>query len=318
MYSLRFDHGVTSAGFVLSPRGAASLPPGARSADEKWATLLDRYPTIAAAFGDARPVMPMMQRDRIQHRLRRAAGKRWAMLPHAFAFVDPLFSTGIAWSLRAVERLALGFEAASAGRRVPDEHQLERYEQMLTREADQIDRMIAGAYEAMAHFELFASQAMIYFATVSFAEVRQRLVADGAEHPAWAGFLGVGDEICDPLPRAGLRRLLRITHGEGHEGTATERESFAAWVRRSIEPRNVAGLADPSRHNLYAIDLDLLVDRHALLGLTRDQLVAGLPALRGNAPPAARERSIALAIGPTMASARNAGPTLNAVGSGQP
>src|SRR5262249_17357631 len=130
MYSLRFDHGVTSAGFVLSPRGAASLPADAHSADQKWAALLERYPTIPAAFGDARPVMPMMQRDLIQHRLTRAAGKRWVLLPHAFAFVDPLFSTGIAWSLRAVERLALSFEAERARRRVPDESQLERYEQM--------------------------------------------------------------------------------------------------------------------------------------------------------------------------------------------
>jgi hypothetical protein len=176
--------------------------------------------------------------------------------------------------------------------------------------------MVAGAYEAMAHFELFAAQAMIYFGTVSYAEVRQRLVTDGPEHPAWGGFLGVGDEVCDSLPRASLRRLLRITHGTGHEGTDAERESFAAWVRRSIEPRNIAGLADPARHNLYAVDLDLLVDRHALLGLTRDQLIAGLPALRGLAPD--RVRSIAFATGPTMASARNAGPTLNAVGSGQP
>lgn len=318
MYSLRFDHGVTSAGFVLSPRGAASLPPDARSADEKWVALLDRYPTIAAAFGDARAVMPMMQRDVIQHRLTRAAGKRWVLLPHAFAFVDPLFSTGIAWSLRAVERLALAFEAERGGRRLPDESQLARYEQMLTREADQIDRVVAGAYEAMAHFDLFAAQAMIYFATVSYAEVRQRLITDGDgdAHPAWGGFLGVGDEVCDSLPSMSLRRLRRITGGKGSEGTPAQRSAFAEWVRRSIEPRNVAGLAEPARRNLYPVDLDLLVERHALLGLTRDQLVAGLPALRGVAPE--RARSIAFAMGPTMASARNAGPTLNAVGNGQP
>jgi FADH2 O2-dependent halogenase len=316
MYSLRFDHGVTSAGFVLSPRGAASLPADAHSADQKWTTLLDRYPTIAAAFSGARAVMPMMQRDRIQHRLTRAAGKRWVILPHAYAFVDPLFSTGIAWSLRAVERLGLAFEAVRGGGRVPDENHLSRYEQMLTREADQIDQMVAGAYEAMAHFDLFAAQAMIYFATVSYAEIRQRLIPEGEAHPAWGGFLGVGDAVCDKLPTASLRRLRRITRGNGRTGTAAERDAFAMWVKRTIEPRNVVGLAEPTRRNLYPVDLDVLVDRHARLGLTRDQLVAALPALRGMAPE--RERSIAFAIGPTMASARNAGPTLNAVGSGQP
>ena len=294
----------------------ASLPADARSADEKWTALLRRYPTIAAAFGGATPTMPMMQRDRIQHRLTRAAGKRWVLLPHAYAFVDPLFSTGIAWSLRAVERLALAFEIERGNRRIPDESTLARYERMLASEADQIDRMVAGSYESMAHFDLFAAQAMIYFATVSYAEVRQRLIDDHSEHPAWGGFLGVGDEVCDPLPRASLRRLRRITRGEGNPGMATERASFVEWVRRSIEPRNVAGLADPARRNLYPVDLDVLVERHALLGMTRDQLVAGLPALRGMAPE--RARSMAFAIGPTMASARNAGPTLNAVGNGQP
>src|SRR5437867_11203405 len=109
--------------------------------------------------------MRLVYKPRIQHRLARAAGDRWAMLPHAYAFVDPLFSTGIAWSLRAVERLALAFEAAANGRRVPDLNLLGRYESTLSAEADQIDLVVAGAYEAMAHFDLFAAQAMLYFAT---------------------------------------------------------------------------------------------------------------------------------------------------------
>ena len=76
-------------------------------------------------------------------------------------------------------------------------------------EADQIDRLVAGAYEAMAHFDLFAAQAMLYFATVSFAEVSQRLRPDDAA--AWAGFLGVGDPVLEPLCRARARRLRQIT-----------------------------------------------------------------------------------------------------------
>src|SRR3954471_10000658 len=141
MYSLRFDDGLTSAGFLLSPRGLADLydsgaMPEANSraaADGPalWKTLLDRYPTIGAAFRDARPLFPIAFRPAIQHRLTRAAGQRWALMPHAYAFVDPLFSTGIAWSLRAVERLGLAFEACARGRRVPDAETLLRYESAL-------------------------------------------------------------------------------------------------------------------------------------------------------------------------------------------
>ena len=52
-------------------------------------------------------------------------------------------------------------------------------------------------------------------------------------------------------------------------------------MTKAIAPRNVAGLANAARHNLYPVDLDLLVERHALLGMTRERLVESLPALRG-------------------------------------
>jgi len=280
MYSLRFDHGVTSAGFVLSPRGVATLAAG--SADEQWSALLGRYPVIAAAFDGARPTMPIMHRDRIQHRLMRAAGPRWALLPHAFAFVDPLFSTGIAWSLRAIERLASMFEANSGTRAIPNADELDRYARMLTLEADQIDHMVAAAYEAMAHFDLFAAHAMLYFATVSFSEVKQRVVP--SDDVAWGGFLGVGDAVLEPLARESLRRLREITRGEGQAGSEEDRREYVEWAAAAIAPRNVAGLADPARHNLYPVDLDVLIERHSLLGMSREQLMEALPTLRGMAP----------------------------------
>jgi len=290
MYSLRFDHGVTSAGFALSPRGLARLErSGARSAEGLWRMLLDRYPTIADAFANATPLMPLAFRSRIQHRLSRAADNRWALLPHAYAFVDPLFSTGIAWSLRAIERLALCFEPlrGARGTRLPSRDELTRYEELLRAEADQIDRLVAGAYDAMAHFDLFAAHAMIYFAIVSFTEVRQRLLVDesvAAAGPAWSGFLGVGDPVLQPLPSASRRLLRRITRGKGHPGDPDERRRYAEWVRSAIAPRNIAGLADPARHHLYPVDIDWLIDQHALLGMSRERLVDALPALRGMAP----------------------------------
>ena len=280
MYSLRFDDGVTSAGFLLTPSGAASLnSPSVADAASLWRSLLQRYPTLASAFAEATPLMPIAFRPVIQHRLTRAAGERWAMMPHAYAFVDPLFSTGIAWGLRAVERLALAFESAAPGRRVPDVEVLTRYDAALGAEADQIDLVVAGAYEAMAHFDLFAAHAMLYFGTVSFAEASQRLMPE--ESAAWKGFLGVGDPVLEPLPRESLRRLRQITQRCGDAGSADQRRSFAKWIAQAIAPRNIAGLADPERRNLYPVDFDALIERHALLGMSRYQLLKALPALRG-------------------------------------
>ena len=285
MYSLGFDHGVTSAGFALTPRGLGALNAVERvDAPALWRSLLERYPTVGAAFADATAVMPIAFQPRIQHRLTRAAGERWALLPHAYAFVDPLFSTGIAWSLRAIERLALSFEPEGRGRRLPRSDRLARYESLLSAEADQIDQFVAGAYDAMAHFDLFAAHAMIYFAIVSFAEARQRLVAD--DGAAWSGFLGVGDPVTEPLPNESLQRLRHITGGQWGSltGTIEARRHYAEWVANAIAPRNVAGLADASRHHLYPVDLDVLIEAHQLLGLSREALVAALPMLRGMAP----------------------------------
>jgi hypothetical protein len=183
---------------------------------------------------------------------------------------------------------------------VPDVASLDRYERALAAEADQIDTLVAGAYEAMAQFDLFAAQAMLYFASVSFAEVGQRIAPD--ESVAWRGFLGVGDPVLEPLLGESLRRLDEIKRrcgdaAMGGRGTASgipseECRAFAEWMAGAIAPRNVAGLADPSRHNLYPVDLDILVERHALLGMTRERLMESLPALRGMSPePSLGDRS---------------------------
>jgi FADH2 O2-dependent halogenase len=282
MYSLRFDHGTTSAGFLLTPGGLTQLGAAGMEPGRIWRLLLDRYPTIGELFGGARPTMPIGFVPTVQHRLTRAAGARWALLPHAYAFVDPLFSTGIAWGLRAVERLALAFEDAADGDRRPDAAMLERYDEALAAEGDQIDLVVAGAYEALAHFDLFAAQAMLYFAMVSFAEVSQR-IGDG-DGGAWKGFLGVGDPVLGGVPRESFERLRRIARGAGEAGTERERAEFVAWIGSAIASRNVAGLAEPARRNLYPVDLDVLVERHALLGMSREQLLEKLPALRGQGP----------------------------------
>ncbi len=179
-----------------------------------------------------------------------------------------------------MERLALAFEDAAGGARVPDAATLARYDSALSAEADQIDLVVAGAYEAMAHFDLFAAQAMLYFTTVSFAEVMQRL--SPSDDVAWKRFLGAGDDLLGPLPRESHRRLLAITRGCGDAGSLEQRQAFTDWMARSLELRNVAGLADPARHNLYPVDLDVLVERHALLGMTRAQILEAMPRLRGN------------------------------------
>lgn len=271
MYVLRFDDGLVSAGLLATPEGATRLRLAERTPAAAWSALMTRYPSVGAQFRDAQPVFPLRFVPRVQHRLARAAGPRWVLLPHTFAFVDPLFSTGIAWSLLAVERLADAF-VRSKRRGVLAPPDAARYEAQLAREGDQIDRVVAGAYLAMRDFALFAAQAMLYFGVVSYAESRQRLVGgDG-----WSPFLGALDPAVEELYRGALTRLRRLPHPL----TPRDRDGFVRFVRDGIDRWNVGGLLDPSKRNLYPVDLDTLVSRADRLGLTREDVRRALPRLR--------------------------------------
>jgi FADH2 O2-dependent halogenase len=260
MYVLPFDHGTVSAGFVIAnPQARQEL--ASLSPDQAWERLLGRYPTQRDQFAPARPARPIGKIPRLQHRLARASGEGWALLPHAYCFLSPLFSTGIAWSLLAVERLALLLERG-------DPEGLLRYGDLLSQEADHIQKLVAGAYASMGDFDRFAAGSLYYFAATSFAEASQRLLPGPEDGWAWTGFLG----STDPVTREMLARVLAALQGP----------CFEEVIREAIAPRNLAGLADPERNRLYPVDLEPLVEGADLLGLTREEVRREIPRLRGS------------------------------------
>ena len=112
MYVLRFDDGLVSAGLLATPDGARRLSPGAerrrrrRAGGRCWrATLRWRAQFARRAARLPRPLRRPRAAPPGARRGRRAGSSSRTR----FAFVDPLFSTGIAWSLLAVERLAEAF-----------------------------------------------------------------------------------------------------------------------------------------------------------------------------------------------------------------
>ena len=118
---------------------------------------------------------------------------------------------------------------------------------------------------------------MLYFAAASWCEARQRLL-DG-DH-VWSGFLGAADEL---LSAAVEQAVGRLVGGEGGE-------AYERWVRETIAPRNLAGLADPARENLYPVDLEALVAAAGLLGMSEDEMREALPRLRGLSSADERQR----------------------------
>jgi FADH2 O2-dependent halogenase len=234
---------------------------------------VQRYPTLTAAFEHARPVAPgLRSTPRLQRRRRQAVGERWAMLPQTFALFDPLFSTGIAWSLLGVERLAeiLAAKMISASA-------LTRYQSLLSAEADQQQALLEAAYLARRDFAVFRDLSFLYFAAVSFEEIRQRLLGEGDDNAnAWTGFLGAGEPDRRTLFREARGAVIEALT----DGSEKARHQFSSWVTEGIRGHNLIGLGESPTH-IYGFNLERLVDSSGLLGLTAAELEPLLPRLRG-------------------------------------
>lgn len=280
LYMLPFDDGVVSAGFVLETAGARRMlregPP-----ESAWRRLLDRYPTLRTQFAGARALHGIQTVPRLQRRFSCAAGENWALLPHGFSFLSPLFSTGIAWSLLGVERLALVFETATGDGASTDgvAAGLMRYGALLDAESQFLDRLVTAAYRVRVDFDLFCAFTYLYFAAVSYAEAAQRLLPQPPAGGAWAweGFAGSGD----PVVVRALHEAVRLLGPDAMSRSAGHAQAYLAAVRRLIEPRNVAGLADAGKRRLYPVDFDALVAGAHHLGLDAQQVTAQIPRLRG-------------------------------------
>ena len=265
VYVLPFDHGVTSIGLVAW----GAPPPGALDDPEAaFHRAIDAYPSLAASIAGARVAVPFQCSHPLPHRSLDAAGEGWALLPHTYAFYDPLFSAGIAWSLLAVERLADWGEALRD--RPPGDAQrvLDRYRRLLTREADHLEALLLDAWHAMLgaggapsaeqYFDRFVAQTFLYFAAASFSEARQRLVPERAPRGgwAWSGFLGATDA-----------RIASWAGAQPHQRDAASISIEQALTM--IAPRNVVGLGDAAFGRRIPVLLEPLVDGARKLGLSQ-------------------------------------------------
>ena len=261
MYVLRFDHGVASAGFLLrnDRPAAAAAGPAARAAT--WRLLLDRYPVDRARSSRTRSrCCPPVAAPRVQHRLARAAGDGWALLPHAFAFLDPLFSTGIAWSLLGVERLARLCEEGGGsplGRRPPPLRAPPGGGGRAHRPAH--PRRLPRGRRLRA---LRAGRAAL---------LRRRQLGRAAPAPPARG----GDRPpggLGGLPRRRTTRALAALVARHRCAAPPGPPTSPPGSCRALAPYDLVGLDDPARRNLHPVDLAPLRERAGRLGLTPAEL----------------------------------------------
>jgi FADH2 O2-dependent halogenase len=77
------------------------------SAEEEFRSFVAMFPSVAEQFAEAKAVRPWVSTPRLQFASRGATGQRWALLPHAYGFIDPLYSRGLSFTLDGVKALAV-------------------------------------------------------------------------------------------------------------------------------------------------------------------------------------------------------------------
>jgi FADH2 O2-dependent halogenase len=270
IWVLRFGSGLVSAGAAVEDRLARDL--AFHEGAPGWGRLLDRLPSVAAQFANARPVRAFAVVPRLTFRATAAAGDRWALLPSAAAFADPMFSAGIPLTLLGIERLAEALAAwvaaGGATGHEPPAGWLDAYGRATLAEADQTDAFLAGCYASFRRFPVLAAYSMFYFATASHGELARRL--SGTRR---CGFLGVAD--------ARLSAALAALSPAAPGPAAGDHAAYARAVAAAVEPWNVAGLCDPAKRNWYAVDDEDTIRAAGRLGLTAGQARERLARHRG-------------------------------------
>lgn len=208
MWMLRFENNRVSTGVVLDVHDKEvelrwmkqkaewessfqGEKPSSECTPEIWTYLLNRYPSLGELFQDAKPVpdlpSPWMFSPLLQRRSTRMSGLGWMQTHHTAGFVDPLHSTGLAFTLSGVEKtLSLfrrlyekaddtRFSDSSGSSPLKSrymgsliegewfEEQVQRITDGFHLELSHIDRVVAASYHARHSPELFKVATMLYF-----------------------------------------------------------------------------------------------------------------------------------------------------------
>ncbi len=250
IWVLHFSNGLTSAGIAATNALAQELR--LAEGEQGWQRVLQRLPLLRDQFAHATPVLPFRYIPQLGFRSSRITGERWALLPSASGFVDPLLSTGFPLTLLGVMRLA---EILERNWESPDfANGLEEYAARTDAELTATARLIGALYANLGNFPVFSALSLLYFAAASYAESARRL-----GRPELASSFLLHDHPNFGPHCARVLEQARLARGDADSEAIIE-EAF-----KVIEPIDVAGLSNRARHGWYPVDAqDLLKAAHKM------------------------------------------------------
>jgi FADH2 O2-dependent halogenase len=253
IWVLHLNNGRTSAGAVLVDALAKELR--VSEGADAWNRLLLRLPTLAGPFANACPVEPFRHAPRLSFRYAQVVGDRWALLPSAAGFVDPLLSTGFPLALLGIRRVA---EALQTGLETFDfRSRMEDYGRQTLSELDTVERLVASLYASFKNGHRFARLSLLYFAAVSHAETRLRLHPD--TYPG--DFLMQDHPLFGPASRACFDAAM--------DPSARDSE-FLAQIADALAHIDICGWGDLRKRNWHSVTTGDLVASARLLGASQE------------------------------------------------
>lgn len=253
IWVLPFNNGVTSAGVSIEARLARELR--LNEGKPAWDRLLQRLPSVREQFLKARVVHPFRTVAPLGYRAAVISGPCWTLLPSTAGFVDPLLSTGFALTLAGIQRLAEIMEREN----IPSQASLMGYGEATVRDISAANLLIAALYRNLGNAEAFNTLLMLYFASVSYAEMARRM-----GRPSLApGFLLNGrpdfwSPVADFLDRV-------VSQG-------MDLRELESAVRRHIESVDIGGWMDVPGRNCHPVRFEPLLNHCHLLGATRSDV----------------------------------------------
>jgi tetracycline 7-halogenase / FADH2 O2-dependent halogenase len=257
MWQLRFNNGITSVGVSVSEALARDLK--LSEGEPAWDRLLAQLPSVARQFAGAKRIRDFTHLSKLTFRSAQTVGDRWALLPSAAGFVDPLLSTGFTLTLLGVERLA-ALLAKSPNPRLAD---LETYAADADADLCAAAQLIGALHRQLPRPTEFQSLLMLYFAAASFGETARRLCKPGLA----AGFLlrdrrHFAAACSEIISEANAGRL----HGP----------ALISAVRQAVAPVCVGGWCDAAKRNWYGVDFAPLLAAAGRLGVSRAEILVML------------------------------------------
>ena len=257
IWVLRFNNGITSAGVAATDKIADRLH--LADGEAAWKRLIYSIPTLKEQFADARAERPMTHVQRLSFLSGTICGERWAMLPSAAGFVDPLLSTGFPLTLLGIGRLSEILEHDWGSPRF--QTRLQYYATQTTDELLATSRLIASLYANMNDFPVFTALSLLYFAAASYSETARRL-----KKPQLAASFLLHDH-----PSFGLASR-KLFERALHVHTRQKSDRLIEEILKTVEPIDVAGLCSPERRNWYPVDPDDLFRSAHKVGATQDEI----------------------------------------------